>query len=214
MCKAVIFDFNGTLFLDGDKHVKAWSAIAEELRGTSVTPEELHNQMNGLCNQEIVTYLKAGLSKEENKKYSQLKESYYREFCKQDSEHFHLTKGAETLFDRLKEKEIPFTIASASIWENIQFFIESFHLNRWVDTDKIVYDDGSYVGKVMMFKDAAKKLGVSIEDVVIFEDSVSGITNAYEAGCRNIVVINSSGDGEKLKKLPGVQRVIEDFTDL
>lgn len=32
-CKGVIFDFNGTLFFDSDKHVLAWGKMAEELRG-------------------------------------------------------------------------------------------------------------------------------------------------------------------------------------
>lgn len=30
--KGVIFDFNGTLFLDNDKHVLAWNRISRQLR--------------------------------------------------------------------------------------------------------------------------------------------------------------------------------------
>ena len=29
-CKGVIFDFNGTLFFDSDKHVLAWGRMAEK----------------------------------------------------------------------------------------------------------------------------------------------------------------------------------------
>jgi beta-phosphoglucomutase len=42
MIKGVIFDFNGTLFFDNDKHVKAWGAISRLLRNKDITDEELH----------------------------------------------------------------------------------------------------------------------------------------------------------------------------
>ena len=31
--QGIIFDFNGTLFFDNDKHVKAWNEISKILRG-------------------------------------------------------------------------------------------------------------------------------------------------------------------------------------
>ena len=214
MFKAVIFDFNGTLFFDNDKHMKEWSAVSMRLRGHPITDKELHLHVNGKCNEQIIDWLMPGLSKQENKKYSLLKESYYRTFCKEDTERFHLVKGAENFFDSLKEKQIPFTIASASIWENIEFFIQSFHLNHWIPTSQFVYDDGNYEDKKMMFLDAAKKLNTDIKDILIIEDSISGIEKAYEAGCRNIWVMDSSNQSDYLKKLPGVKKIIQDFDNL
>ena len=55
--KGVIFDFNGTLFLDNDKHVLAWNRISQELRNTDITEEELHEKMNGRPNKLIIRYL-------------------------------------------------------------------------------------------------------------------------------------------------------------
>ena len=37
--QGVIFDFNGTLFFDDDKHIKAWNAISELLRNRGITEE-------------------------------------------------------------------------------------------------------------------------------------------------------------------------------
>ena len=68
--------------------------------------------------------------------------------------------------------------------------------------------------KITMFLDTAKLISVPIEDCLIIEDSKSGIVNAYKAGCHNIVVVNSAGKKEEYEKLPGVIRVIEDFTEL
>lgn len=210
--KGVIFDFNGTLFFDNDKHILAWSEISKMLRGRGITELELLDHFNGVPNHKIVSYLlgREGIA-EELEKYSQLKEEFYRRFCLEDQENFHLVDGAVEFFNYLKEKGIPFTIASASIKANIDFFVKEFGLGNWINPEDIVYDDGSYENKVAMFLDAAKNLGVDIKECMIVEDSVSGIYSGYLAGCRNIVVIDSSGKAETYKSLPGVVKVINNF---
>lgn len=213
--KAVIFDFNGTLFFDNDKHVKAWNEISKLIRGHDISDEELHSKFNGVPNNIIIQYLCDNhCTSEDIEHYSYLKESYYRQFCKEDVNNFHLVDGAEEFFNQLKKNNIPFTIASASIKENIDFFVESFHLDNWMNIDDIIYDDGSYENKVMMFNDAAHLLNVSVKDCLIVEDSKSGIVNAYKAGCQNIIVVNSANKKEEYEVLPGVIKVIEDFKEL
>ena len=151
--KGVIFDFNGTLFFDNDKHVRAWGTISRLIRGYDISEEELHNQFNGTPNIQNILYMtNHQATPEELTKYSQLKEEYYRQYCKEDVENFHLVDGTKEYFDSLKQNHIPFTIASASIKENIDFFRESFDLDRWIHPHHIVYDDGTYTNKVQMFK--------------------------------------------------------------
>ena len=210
--KGVIFDFNGTLFFDNDKHILAWGEISKMLRGREITEEELLEHFNGVPNQKIVTYLlgRDG-TLEEIEKYFELKEEFYRKFCLEDRERFHLVEGAIEFFDELKKKGIPFTIASASIKANIDFFVKEFGLAQWRNPQDIVYDDGSYENKVTMFLDAADKLKVDIKDCMIVEDSISGIHSGYLAGCRNIVVIDSSNRAEEYKALPGVIKIIDNF---
>ena len=56
--QGIIFDFNGTLFFDNDKHVKAWNEISKILRGKEITLEELHTKLNGTPNiQNILLHL-------------------------------------------------------------------------------------------------------------------------------------------------------------
>ena len=214
-CKGVIFDFNGTLFFDSDKHVLAWGRMAEELRGFGTSSEELQAHFYGVPNNRAIEYLlQRECAEEELTKYSELKEAYYRDFCVADNESFHLVAGAKEFFDRLAEEEIPFTIASASIKPNIDFFVESFDLDKWFDPDKIVYDDGTFENKVKMFLYAAEVIGVPIEECLIFEDSDSGIRDAYAAGCRNIIVVDSMGVAEKHTGRDGVKQIIKDFKEL
>ena len=160
----------------------------------------------------ICSQCRVCITKEELEKYSQKKEEYYRQFCKEDTEKFHLVDGVCEFFDHLKEKDIPFTIASASIKENIDFFIESFGLDRWIKPEDIVYDDGTYENKIAMFHKAADVIGIDMKDIRIYEDSNSGIRNAYDAGCEQIVVICDKENEEEFLKRPGVIEVMQDFS--
>lgn len=211
----VIFDFNGTLFFDNDKHILAWGEISKMIRGRGITEDELLEHFNGVPNHMIISYLLGReAEQEEIQKYSELKEEFYRRFCVEDKENFHLVEGAEEFFDSLKAKGIPFTIASASIKANIDFFVKEFDLAKWIKPENIIYDDGSYENKIEMFLDAACTLKVEIGECMIVEDSVSGIQNGYKAGCRKIVVMDSAGKAEEYKTFPGVVKVVENLQSL
>ncbi|WP_283650946.1 HAD family hydrolase [Ileibacterium valens] len=213
--KGVIFDFNGTLFLDNDKHIKAWSKISRELRNKDITEEELHQKMNGKPNKLIIRYLNGDKEdKELEEKYSLLKEQYYREFCKEDTENFHLIEGATELFDHLKERNIPFTIASASIKPNIDFFVESFGLDRWMDPEKIVYDDGTYEDKVDMFKKASKLIEVPLSEITVIEDSLAGIRNSIKAGVRDIRLLDSGNIKEQVRDITEIHQIVSDMNGI
>lgn len=211
-CRGVIFDFNGTLFFDSEKHVKAWNRLSQEIRGRSISSQELQEHFYGVPNNRAIEYL---LQKEcdetELTRYSELKEAYYRDICREEKDSFHLVEGATAYFDRLTEAGVPFAIASASIKPNIDFFVESFGLDRWFTSERIIYDDGRFTDKVAMFRCAAEKIGVPVEECLIFEDSESGIRNALEAGCRNIVVVDSMGVADRYKGHDGITKIIPNF---
>lgn len=213
--QGVIFDFNGTLFLDNDKHVKAWSRISQELRGKPITEHELHTYMNGKPNAQIIRYLIGGKedAKLENR-YSVLKEQYYREFCKADTENFHLIEGAEQLFDDLKAAGIPFTIASASIKDNIDFFVENFHLDNWIKPENIVYDDGTFENKIGMFKKAAEILDRPIETLTVIEDSLAGINSSIESGIQDIRLLDSGHIYDQVKDVAQITQVVNNMNEI
>ena len=112
----IVFDYNGTLVFDAPMHVSAWSEISMRIRNKEVTAEENH-QMSGKNNAVILQMMDPTLTPEQNKKLSLEKEAVYREMVIQQD--LPLVPGVPAFFDLLKEKGIPFTIASASIKENI-----------------------------------------------------------------------------------------------
>ncbi len=186
MLKGVIFDFNGTLFFDSNYHYEVFKQLKKEITGQELTLQEMEKEYSGRPNIEIFKKMsKNTFSLEQCEYYSQRKEEMYRELVRKNDS--HLCNGAIDLFEFLKKRNIPFTIASASIKENIDFFVECFHLNQWFDVDQIVYDDGSYKDKTMMFLDAMNRLHVQ-DHFLIFEDSLSGIQCATKVGASLIVI--------------------------
>ncbi len=186
MLNGVIFDFNGTLFFDSNYHFEVFSNLKKEITGEELSLEEMEKEYSGRPNIEIFKKMSQNtFSREQCEYYSKKKEEMYRQLVKENQT--QLCNGAIELFDSLKERNIPFTIASASIKENIDFFVEYFHLDRWFDINQIVYDDGSYHDKTKMFLEAKKRINVE-DHILIFEDSMSGIQCATKAGASLIVI--------------------------
>ena len=80
-----------------------------------------------------------------------------------------MTKGLEATLDQLTDQQIPLTIATATVKENVAFYFDIFDLARWFDWDKIVYDDGSFPGKPQpdIFLKAADKLSLAPADCLL-----------------------------------------------
>ncbi|MFI3284331.1 MAG: HAD family phosphatase [Erysipelotrichaceae bacterium] len=210
----VIFDFNGTLVYDSKLHVIAWRKFSSEIAKQELTIEQMQNQVFGVHNAVAIKNLfKMKLTNTQIENYSKDKEAYYRQIALEQPS-YQLVDGAYDVFQYLKDKNYPFTIASASIKENIDFFVEHFKLDEWINPQHIVYDNGTYPNKVQMFKDAADLLEVAIEDTLIFEDSLSGVNDAIKAGCKQIIVIHEESYRAYFQTLPEVIYHAQHFHDV
>jgi HAD superfamily hydrolase (TIGR01509 family) len=212
----IIFDFNGTLFFDSDKHEEAWRTFSKKLRGNALNDEELQKVMHGRTNKSLIEYLLgASIDDEKLIELSEEKEKIYREMCIMDKTNFKLTLGAIELLDYLKEKQIPYTIATAAGKTNLSFYFETLHLNKWFDLNKIVFDDGLILSKPEpdIYLEAAAKIGIKPEKCIVVEDAISGIESAYRANIGKIIAIGPKNKHENLKKLKGVNYVISNFTE-
>jgi HAD superfamily hydrolase (TIGR01509 family) len=212
--KAIIFDFNGTLFWDSEFHEEAWNFMAEELRGYKYSKEEINKYMHGKTNREIISYLiQNPLPNEDYEKIATKKENLYKEICKQNKDDFILAKGVVELLDELKKNNIPITIATSSDKRNVDFFIENFDLGKWFDTSKIVFNDYSFPSKPApdIFLKAAANLNLKPEECIVFEDSIVGIESAINAGIRRIIAVNSNENFYQIEKSHHIYKIIESF---
>ena len=139
----------------------------------------------------------------------------HRERCLQEPENFELAPGAIELLDYLKENNIPRTIATMSEWDNVEFYIKNFHLEKWFDIDKIVYSDGTIPGKPApdIFLIASQKLGLEPKECVVIEDAIAGINSAKSAGIGKIVAIASLEPIEFYKNMDGLTQIIKNFDE-
>lgn len=217
MYKGIIFDFNGTLFWDSEKHQEAWREFSKRLRDHAFTDEEMREYMFGRTNEDIIAYLIGKKpSVELVEKFAQEKEAVYRDMCRKDKEHTVLAPGAIDFLNYLVEYNIPHTIATMSEKDNVEFYIEEFKLAKWFDIEKIVYADGTIPGKPApdIYIKAAKKLNLNPQDCIVVEDAISGIESAKNAGIGKIIAIASMESVALYKNIPAVSQIIKNFDEI
>ena len=113
--RGIIFDFNGTLFFDSEKHKQAWQIFLPEKLGMDITEDEVRKNCLGQTNAEILRrYFGEDLSDAEVDRLAYEKEALYRSLCVKDAATCHLVDGAVEYFDHIKELGIHFTIATGS----------------------------------------------------------------------------------------------------
>lgn len=214
--QGVIFDFNGTLYWDSQLHYDAWREYSKILRGYEFSDIEMRDKMFGHTNEDIIEYaIGKKPTKEMVEKYAKEKEAVYRKRCLEDLDKFKLAPGAIELLDFLKENNTPMTIATMSEWDNVEFYINEFKLEKWFDLDKIVYSDGTIPGKPApdIFMIASEKIGLSPKDCLVFEDAIAGIKSAYSAGIGKIIAVASLEPVEFYQKIEGVENIIHNFNE-
>lgn len=212
MIKAVIFDFNGTLFQDHDINEISWRKILEEITENKIDIDSFYSVYksvhNYLCVKAAFEQINNPQPTEVLNEWAKKKEVYYQNYCLELKRN-KLTNGAEELLDKLKAANYPIGLCTSSIIENVNFYYKNVNLGRWFSMDKTIYDNGLYIDKVTMYQDCAKKLGVDLKDIIVFEDSPKSIKEAIKAGCQNVVAVRRSDSIE----LPEIKQIINDFTE-
>jgi len=216
--RAVIFDFNGTMFFDEEKHIESWKDFSLQEFNREIKDEEFPLRIHGHNNEDILSFLSGRkFSIEETAVYAERKERLYQSLCEKDTANLHLVKGLTQFLDILKENNIPFAIATASMKPNVDWYIKTFGLDRWFTAKTIIYDDGTLTeGKPapMIYQRAMKALDIKPEETVIFEDAISGVKSAYAAKAKYVIAVEKEERREQFMKMKEVDDVILDFTSL
>ncbi|MDT4762899.1 HAD family phosphatase [Sphaerochaeta sp. PS] len=211
--KALIFDFNGTLFWDTSYHQRAWGAIAHKYGTHPYTREEMH-LLNGRTNSQTISYLVGkDLPESQIQAISQEKEQLYSEICRSEGP-LSLAPGALSLFEKAIRKGIQIAIATSAGDDNMAFYRQWFDLDSYFPRHLIITDDHIRESKPhpAIYLDTLKALGVSGSEAVVFEDTRSGILSASAAGIATIYAIASDGaDRETTEAMEQVHGLIASF---
>lgn len=213
----VIFDFNGTMFFDSDKHIKAWSMYIEELTGEKLTDKEVNRYVKRMSGRQLIEYyLDYEISDDMYEQLAEEKENIYRRLCMEDKDNLKLAPGLERFLDYLTEFNIPRTIATTAPMSNIMFYFETFDLYRWFDTDKLVFHDKRLRDKPFpdQYLVACKMINKEPGKCMVFEDSESGIKSATAAGIKYIIAVNGDNPNLKTEEYDTVKVTIKDYEEL
>ncbi len=191
--KGVVFDFNGTLFWDTKYHNEAWDIFLQRYN-FSLNDREKDEKIHGKNNKDILNAVFGRvLPVEDIQRFILEKETIYQQiFLQQKRE---LASGAIEFLEYLKSKNIKHTIATASGIENVEFYFKHLNLSNWFQRSDVIFNNGSIKGKPdpEIFITAITHMNLNPEDVLIFEDSVTGITAAENSNAGKIIIVNSTG---------------------
>ncbi|HNY13202.1 MAG TPA: HAD family phosphatase [Candidatus Wallbacteria bacterium] len=192
--RGVIFDFNGTLYWDTPLHDQAFDIFLKK-HNIVLTAAEKKEKIHGKTNNDIFQGIfERNLSAAEIYEYTMEKETTYQNISREKK--LPLAPGARELIFFLRSSNIKYTIATSSGLENVDFYFSHLKLNELFDREKIVYSNGILRGKPHpdLFLEAIKVLDVEPDELVVFEDSVSGIIAAEKAGIGKIFIVNSNNE--------------------
>ena len=192
--------------------MEAWAEIYRELHPNKDDGPD-GSFYCGPRNDVLIQKIAPWLDEQERQEVSRHKEALYRKICKENPHQVQLVRGAIEFLNKLKERKVPFILASASIKDNIDFYFETFALERWFDKDITVYDDGTYADKGKMHLEAAKRLGVELSECVVIEDSPSAIKHAKENGAGCIIAVGNEAVKGREREL-GISHFVYDFTEV
>lgn len=213
--KGIIYDFNGTMFFDGDFQNQAWSKFFLEKYNRKVNKEEFDLYIHGVNSIDTFKYfLGKSLTFDEAKELEEEKEIIYRDLCLKNKE-FKLADGLEEFLNFVKRKGLKQNIATASAFKNTKFFFDNLNLYRWFDLSKTAYNNGKIKSKPdpEIFIIAASNLGLNLSVCIVFEDSRNGIIAAKSGGAKLIVGVASRLNKDELKSY-GADLVVNNYINL
>lgn len=190
----VVFDFNGTLFWDTSLHNRAWDIFLTR-HDLFLSDEEKFRWMHGKNNSDLLRSLFHNtLTETQIADFIMEKESLYQELCLETD--MELAPGVADFLDFLQNNHIPFTIATASGRENLDFYFQYLPLTKWFEYDKVVYNNGKIKGKPdpQIYELAMEIIHKKPEEVIVFEDAIAGLQAAKNACAGKIIAVNSNDD--------------------
>jgi beta-phosphoglucomutase len=176
--KALLFDLDGTLIDSMPAHEQAWITWHQR-HNIAMDAVGFFASTAGRTNDEILRDMLPGRSEAEYDTWVDEKESLYRELAAQS---LTLIAGAHDYLMAARAAGFSLAICTASTPKNMALAFDKFGLDKMVDT--ITSPSDGLRGKPHpdIFLEAARRLKISPEHCVVFEDAPLGVEAARRAG--------------------------------
>lgn len=177
----IIFDLDGVIVDTARYHYLAWKRMANEL-GFDFS-EAQNEQLKGVSRMEslerILTWGNRVLSQAEKERYAEQKNQWYLGYIREMTPR-EILPGVLTFLQELKSLSFKTAIGSAS--KNARTIIERTGLQPYFE----VIIDGNRISNSKphpeVFLTAARELGLTPAEVVVFEDAEAGVEAAVKGG--------------------------------
>lgn len=204
--RGIIFDMDGVLVDSHPFHRQAWRMFLAEC-GKEVSERELDFVIEGRTREEIMVHFLGKLSPEELTRYGALKDNLFRRLSQKRA--VPLMPGVYDFLAEAKQYGMRLAVATSGARNRTDFLLGNLGV---LDTfDAVVTRDEVSAGKPSpeLFLTAASKIGLTAQQIVVFEDATNGIYAATAARmtCYGI----GSGDRIAILKSAGALEVFSDF---
>jgi len=204
--RALLFDLDGTLAETDSLHLPTW-VDALEPYGVDIDEEFYRERISGRSTGEIVGDLLPDLSEEEGASIGDAKEASFRE----RAAGLEPLPGLLDFVQKGKRRGMRMALVTNAPKENVGAILPALKLQDYFQTVVLAAEVGAVKPDPAPYEAALERTGVSADEALAFEDSVSGIASSVAAGIPT-VGISSTQDPEKLRRA-GAFIVARDFTD-
>lgn len=203
--KALLFDLDGTLADTDRYHATAFEIVFRE-RGIHITSDIYQQQISGKHNPVIMAEWFPELSEREHYALSAYKEATYRQLASTVS----ALPGLSKVLEWAKAKGLPTGLVTNAERPNVDFVLGALNLKEQFEV-QVLPEDIPGKPSPVPYQTALKALSVEPDEVIVFEDSRSGIASAKAAGCK-VIGVTTGFPAETLLKL-GCMMAIDTFED-
>ncbi|MCR5606990.1 MAG: HAD family phosphatase [Treponema sp.] len=199
--KCAIFDMDGTIL----ESMPMWVHIGDIYLEEKKLPEDvsLWNAIKSMTLKEASEYIKEknNISDSVEKIMKDIKDIIYRYY----STNLKLKEGAKELLLKLKEKNIPFVLATATDRTCVDACLKRLGIYELFTDILTCMELNTSKQSPFIFEEAARRCNVPLENAVVFEDAIHAITTVVNANIHVIALKDSVAvqdhDWEKICKI-------------
>ena len=184
--KALIFDMDGTMVDSMPHHASSWLTFAQK-HGIDLSLDEMMRRTTGRNGLECVRVLLDQPDLDESLAWTMVheKETLYREIF---GPIFKEVAGFKQFATLARSRGLKIGVGTAGDIHNVEFALK--HLQMQPAPDAIARGDEGLTGKPTpaIFLEAAKRINMTAEHCIVFEDAPFGIEAARRAGMRAVAI--------------------------
>jgi HAD superfamily hydrolase (TIGR01509 family) len=203
----VIFDLDGVIMDNNAYHEKSWQIFCDS-NGIHLSDKDMQQFINGRRASDALDFIFNGnCTNAEKRKHQKLINKIYRDIYRKE---IQPVDGLYPFLEELKESDIPVVLATSAPRGNVDFAFRHILIRDYFKT--VLSAEDIYRGKPdpEIYCKAIQETGLSSCDCVVFEDSMSGVASALEAGAHVIGVATTL----RKEDFSGTMEVINSFEEI